>query len=521
MDAFPSNQVVLFGARTIPGADVRDLAARLASGLQGLGVGPGSVVAVMMRNEPAYLSTMLAVQKLGAYYVAVNWHFMREDAGFVLADSGARVFIVHADLLGRLSGAIPEGTRLIVVSTPPELRDAYGLDATACEAVPDGAIEWHAWLRQLPPWAGDDLPPLGSIYYTSGSTGRPKGVKRLTGTPEQAQAWHRTRAIATRAFPGFRTAIVGPLYHGGPNTAAVVALNLASLIVMFPRFDAQALLASVHRHRLTHLSLVPVMLIRMLALPEEERARYDLSSLEVVTHGGSKCPPEVKRRAIDWLGPKIVETYGASEVGLVTMITTDEWLEHPGSVGRPFEGTRVRITDADGVMLPNGRVGQIWVDPGRNSLPFTYLNNDAARGAIERDGFVATGDIGTLDDDGYLYITDRARDMVVSGGVNIYPAEIEAVLVDCPGVFDCAVFGVPDAEYGERIAAAIQPAPGAVLRADDVRSFLRERIAGYKVPRRIEFRDALPRDSMGKVFKQRLRDEAGACASPSGDRAIG
>jgi long-chain acyl-CoA synthetase len=498
-------QTFLFGERHIDASLIREDAARAASGFASMGIGAGDTVAVLMRNEPAYLSVMLAVQKLGAYYVAINWHFKQDEAGFVVTDSNAKVLVVHADLWPGVAQAVPPQVQVILVPTPPEVIEAYRLSAPG-SAPERRVLDWTSWLQGFNLWAQPDLPPLGSIYYTSGTTGRPKGVRRLPGTPEQAAAWHRTRAVATKAWQGFRTAIVGPLYHGGPNTAAVVALNMASLVVMFPRFDAEALLKAVHEHKLTHLPLVPIMLIRLLGLPEDVRSRYDVSSLEIVTHGGSACPPEIKRRAIAWLGPKLVETYGASEVGLVTMITTEEWLRHPGSVGRPFDGTTIRILDEDGGVLGPHQSGEIWVNPGANSLPFTYQNNEQARREVERDGFIANGDIGYLNEEGYLFITDRKRDMIVSGGVNIYPAEIEKELILCPGVRDCAVFGGPDPEYGERVLAAVQLEPGCTTDRDEILTFLRPRIASYKIPRLIEFHDELPRDSMGKVFKYKLRE---------------
>lgn len=499
------SQTVLFGGRSVSGHDIRHQAACAASGLAALGVGHNDTVAVLMRNEPVWLSVLLAAQKLGAYYVGINWHFKADEVAFIVADSEAKVLVVHSDLLPDVSANLPQSLKVLVVATPPEVIDAYGLSPSA-SSIASGLMDWHEWIQGYAPWPHPDLPPLGNIYYTSGTTGRPKGVRRLPGTAEQSAAWHRTRALATNAWDGFRTVIVGPLYHGGPNTAAVVALNLASLIVMMPRFDALELLEHVSRHRLTHVPLVPIMLVRMMALPPEMRARFDMSSIEIVTHGGSACPPEIKRRAIEWLGPKLVETYGSSEVGLVTMLTSTEWLSRPGSVGRPFAGTRIRIVDDEGAELPTGIDGEIWVDPGPNSLPFTYQNNEAARRAVERDGFISVGDIGHLDADGYLYITDRKRDMIVSGGVNIYPAEIEKVLVLCPGVRDCAVFSAPDTEYGERVVAAVQRESGAMLGESEVRQFLRDRIAAYKVPRTVEFHEALPRDSMGKIFKNKLRE---------------
>jgi long-chain acyl-CoA synthetase len=500
------NQVILFGERETSGEALRRDAARIASGLARLGVGQGGRVAVMLRNEPAYLELLLAADRLGAHCVAINWHFREEEAGFILRDSDAAVLVVHADLLPQVAGSIPDGMPVLVVPTPPEVQKAYGVPVAASE-VPPGMTVWTAWREAQPEWTAPAVPPLGVMMYTSGTTGRPKGVRRLSGTPEQHDAQRRVRSLVGRTRPGMRTAVLGPLYHAGPGSGARVALHEAELIVMFPRFDAEELLRLIETRRLTHLTLVPIMFVRLLKLPEEVRRRYDISSLECVTHGGSACAPEVKRQMIEWWGPILNETYGSTEASLITFVTSEEWLARPGTVGRALPGTSIRILDEEGRPLPPGEVGEIYVNSGPNALPFTYHKADAERQRIERDGHVTNGDVGYLDQNGYLFITDRKRDMVISGGVNIYPAEIEAILIQHPEVMDCAVLGVPDPEYGEGLAAAIQPRPGSVPDTDALRAWMRERLAGYKVPRRLEFLPELPRDSMGKVFKRRLREQ--------------
>jgi long-chain acyl-CoA synthetase len=490
------------GSRSLQGTTLQAQAARAASGFHSLGLQPGDTVAVMLRNDLPYLELMLALGRLGVHLVAVNWHFQAEEAAYVFQDSAARALVIHADLWPRLADAVPVGLPVLIVPTPQDVREAYALEPTP---MPAGAQDWATWRDAFAPCTSEPVPSVGSMLYTSGTTGRPKAVMRLPGTPQQHAGSKRVRALASRAREGMRTAVVGPLYHAGPNAAARVALDLAERIVVLPRFDAEQLLAAIDEHRITHLSLVPVMLVRLLKLPAEVRARYDVSSLENVTHGGSPCAPEVRRAMIDWWGPIVNETYGSTETGLVTWVSATEWLARPGTAGRAFEGMSLRILDAEGRVLPPGEVGEIYVDPGDNALPFTYRNNDAARRAIERDGHVTNGDIGYLDAEGYLYVTDRKRDMVISGGVNIYPAEIEHVLVTNPLVADCAVFGIPDAEYGEAVAAAVVRAPGSRITEAEVRDWVRQRLAGYKVPRHVEFHDALPREGMGKVFKNQLR----------------
>jgi long-chain acyl-CoA synthetase len=500
----PTQQALICGERRLSGIDLRDNAARAASGFAALGVQPGDAVAVMMRNDLPYLEAMLAVSRLGAHLVAVNWHFQADEAGFLLNDSGAKLLMIHADLLPKVAAVVPPGVRLIVVDTPPDVAAAYQLGDTPSR-LPADALAWVPWRDSFEPSRAPPVPPLGSMLYTSGTTGRPKGVMRLPGTPRQHAGQLRVRALVGKAREGMRTAIVGPLYHAGPNSGARLALEMADVVVVLPRFDAEQLLQVIEAHQLTHLSLVPVMLVRLLKLAPQVRARYKLSSLENVTHGGSPCPPDVRRAMIDWWGPILTETYGSTEAGLVTLCTSEEWLRFPGTVGQPLEGMSVRIVDEHGKLLPAGEVGEIYIDAGENALPFTYRNDPALRQRIERDGHITNGDMGYLNAEGYLFITDRKRDMVISGGVNIYPAEIEHVLLGCPDVIDAAVFGIPDAEYGEALAAAVVPAPGRLPSAESIQAYLRERLAGYKVPRVIDFHEALPREGMGKLFKNVLR----------------
>lgn len=498
----PHEQIILCGARQRSGVEVRERAARAATGFASLGLHQGDAVAVMMRNDLPYLELMLAAGRLGVHMVAVNWHFRNEEAAYVLNDCGARVLVIHADLWEGVRDVVPAGMVVIVVPTPDEVRASYGL---AQAALPPGALEWNEWLSGFEPHAAPPLPPIGSMLYTSGTTGRPKAVMRLPGTQRQHEGAMRIRSLASQAAEGMRTVIVAPLYHAGPNSGARVALEMASVIVLMPRFEPQQLLELIERHRITHLSMVPIMFVRLLKLPEPVRTRYDVSSLQNVTHGASPCAPEIKRAMLEWWGPIISETYGSTEAGLVTFATAADWMARPGTVGRPFPGTRVRVVDEAGHDLPPGESGEIVVDPGENALPFTYRNNPQARAAVDRDGFITNGDVGYLDADGYLFVTDRKRDMIISGGVNIYPAEIEHALLGSPEVADCAVFGIPDAEYGEAVAAAVVPAADRHPTPESVQAWLRERLAGYKLPRVVEIRASLPREGMGKVFKQQLR----------------
>jgi long-chain acyl-CoA synthetase len=454
-------------------------AAQTAAALEACGVGEGDAVCILLRNEPAYLDLMFGCRLLGAYHCPVNWHFKADEAGHILRDSGAKVLVTRPDLLEPIADAVPPGTRVVA---------GFG-----------------AWRDSHAPWRGTPRAPRGNMPYTSGTTGRPKGVRRNPATEEQRLRAQEMYRSALGLEPGMRALLSAPLYHSAPNLYALQVMLAGELLVLEPRFDAERTLALVERHRISNLYLVPTMFVRLLGLPEATRRRYDLSSVRFVVSMGSPCPPEAKRRMIDWWGPVITESYASSEAGINTFITSQEWLQRPGSAGRILGEGRIRILDDDGRELPPGRVGAVYVR--QPFYPdFTYSNNPAARAALEKDGLWGVGDMGYLDEAGYLYIADRKSDMVISGGVNIYPAEIEAVLMTLPGVADCAVFGIPDAEFGEALAAAIQLVPESSLSAASVQQFLQQKIANYKIPKTITFHDALPREDSGKIFKRRLRE---------------
>lgn len=465
---------LVFDQEVISPDELERRAACAASGFESLGVREGDVVALFLHNRPAYLEAMLACRLLGAYHCPINWHFKADEAGFILRDSGARLLVAEPELLAQID--------------------------PSTEVVTD----WRGLVGAHPPWRGTPRTARTNMPYTSGTTGRPKGVRRMPATGAQRELALELYRTVLGLEPGMRALVSAPLYHSAPNLYAMQALLHGSLLVLEPRFDAERTLALIERHRLTNVYLVPTMYVRLLRLPAETRTRYDLSSLRFISSTGSPCAPDVKRAMIDWVGPIITETYAASELGHVTFIGSREWLERPGSVGRALGEGVVKILDDHGRELPPGEIGLIYCR--QPAYPdFTYTNNPAARQALERAGLWCVGDMGYLDADGYLYVADRKSDMVISGGVNIYPAEIEAVLMTMPGVADCAVFGIPDAEFGEALAAAVQSKSGEALSDKSVQEFLRARIAGYKVPRVVTFHEALPREDSGKIFKRLLR----------------
>lgn len=499
---------IVSGTRHVGRIELDDAVRRAATGFEAFGVGAGDAVAWLLRNDIAIFETTLAAGLLGAYPVPVNWHLAPEEIAYVLTDSAAKVLVVHADLHAKLLpalAALEHPPRLLVVDTPDHIAAAYGIDAALCRA-PQGSVRWSDWLAGQAPWQGTPRAAPSSMMYTSGTTGRPKGVRRRPWTSEQRAVYSRINGPVIGFGPKLRTVITAPLYHAAPNSHALGSAAAAdSLVVLQPRFDAEDLLRSIEAYRITNLFMVPVMFVRLLRLPEEIRRRYDLSSLRHVVHAGAPCGTDVKRAMIEWWGPILHEYYGSTESSLITAITSEEWLKKPGSVGRAVENAVIHILDEEGRALPAGEIGEIYVR--RSDVPdFTYQNDAEKRADVEQDGLITNGDVGYLDEDGYLFLCDRRRDMVISGGVNIYPAEIEDVLIRHPDVRDCAVFGIPDAEYGEGLAAFIQPVPGAEPTVEDILNHLRTHLAGYKIPKVVEFKDELPREDTGKIFKRKLRE---------------
>ncbi|ANK83190.1 MAG: long-chain fatty acid--CoA ligase [Rhizobiales bacterium NRL2] len=480
-------------------------AARMARALHDSGVRADDCVAIYLRNDFPFFETSAACTLIGAYATPINWHYTAEEAGYILRDCDAKVVVIHSDLLANIRTAIPEGVTVVAVPTPPEIAAAYGVSPPA--SLPQGVVAYDDFIAGLEPWT--DPPPAsrGTMIYTSGTTGHPKGVRR-DPLDEDAQARQ-----AEQIFEGFgipadcsavRTVMTGPMYHSAPNAYGLAAARNGAFIYLQARFDAEDLLRIVQDYRITHMHVVPTMFVRLLRLPEEVRAKYDVSSLVHVIHGAAPCPPEAKRRMIEWWGPVIYEYYGSTENGLVTVVTSKMATEKPGTVGKPISSNHIRILDDDHNDLPPGEIGEVYIwRPNRTD--FTYNKRDDARREIDVEGFLTNGDMGWLDEDGCLFLADRKNDMVISGGVNIYPAEIEKALVGMPGVKDCAVFGIPDAEFGEALAAHVERADPSVGE-DAVKRYLAQHVARYKIPRTIVFADSLPREDSGKIFKRKLRE---------------
>ena len=478
--------------------DLDDRSNRLAQLLHARGLRFSDHIAILMENNEHYLEVAWAAQRSGLYFTPINFHFTAEEAAYIVDDCDAQALIVSHQLsqlasdLVRLLPSVVE-TRL-VVGGPVDGYESYEETTSACAVEPLAEeLEGHA------------------MMYSSGTTGRPKGIRyrlerKPVGNPDIGLSGFAALYSIDEATKYLSPA---PLYHSAPLQFCIAINRFGGTNVILEHFDPEACLAAIERHRVTHAQFVPTMFVRMLKLPQEVRAKYDLSSLQLVIHAAAPCPIEIKRQMIDWLGPIIFEYYGAT-VGMgATMITSEEWLTHPGSVGKPFM-TEVHILDEDGTPLPVGESGVVWFAPSERSLSFEY-HKDPAKTAQTRDerGWASVGDMGRLDEDGYLYLTDRRDFMIVSGGVNIYPQEAENLLITHPKVLDAAVFGIPDAEMGERVHAVVQPInmgdAGPALEGE-LLAFCHEHLAKYKCPKAVDFDPELPRQPTGKLYKRLLRD---------------
>lgn len=495
---------IIAGDRRRTRAEVQARAAQAAGGFQRLGIGEGDAIALLLRNDFPFFEASAAAGLIGAYATPINWHLTAEEAGYILRDSGAKALLVHEDLWPPIAAIVPVGVAVFLVPTPPDIRAAYGIRTGL--TVPPGTKDWDEWLAAQTPFVGEPQVPRSSMIYTSGTTGRPKGVRRARPTPDQIV---KAQAAAVRIFglDAAAPAIVlmnGPMYHSATNAYGLNALRTGATIILQPKFDAEGMLALIARHGISHMHIVPTMFVRLLKLLPEVRARYDLSSLRFVVHGAAPCPIDVKRQMIEWWGPVICEYYGSTETGIPVWHDSADALRKPGTVGKMVDGATIEIVDEAGRALPRGEIGEVYVRV-RHVTEFTYQGLDDKRREISRGDLATVGDVGWLDKEGFLFLCDRKRDMIISGGVNIYPAEIEAALLRLPAVRDCAVFGIPHEDLGETVCAYIEPEADAAIDPAAIRADLAPHLARYKIPAVIEYIDRLPREDSGKIFKRKLR----------------
>jgi long-chain acyl-CoA synthetase len=469
----------------------RCLAARLAHA----GLAEGACVAVVVENDVAYFEAVWAAQRAGLYYVPVNWHLTAEEVEYLITDSESSGILgseTFRPLLEAVGGHLaPPGLQVVLAAGPAGRRAWQPPSEVDPSESPerDGAV----------------------MFYSSGTTGRPKGIRRpLSGQPFGAGSF-LDRLLADRYGFGPQTVYLSPapLYHAAPLGWSMATHRLGGTVVVMDHFDPERFLEAIARYRVTHVQLVPTMFVRLLKLPEEVRRAADLSSLQMAVHAAAPCPVEVKRQMLEWWGPIIHEYYAGSEGNGLCAIGPEEWLAHPGSVGRPLFG-EVHIVGDDGRELPAGEVGTIYFS---GTPAFEYHRDpEKTRQAFNDRGWSTLGDLGSVDEDGYLYLSDRRTNLVISGGVNIYPREVEDVMVLHPAVADVAVLGEPHEELGHQVVAFValtDPAAASLALADALIDHCRRHLAAFKCPRRIIFDQDLPRTPTGKLAKHRLLDRLG------------
>ena len=464
---------------------------RAAQLFRARGLGVGGTIALLLDNVPEYYDIVWGAQRAGLFFVCISSKLTAPEVDYIVRDSGATLVIASASL--------PVAAALAL----------DGVEAFMLGGALPGWRSWEEAVAAMPATPIADQRAGVDMLYSSGTTGRPKGVRvALPADPDIAAA--NVLAMLARGLYGLGSDTIylspAPLYHAAPLRWSMTVMRLGGTVVMMRHFDPEAALAAIERYRVTASQWVPTHFVRMLKLPEEARLAHDLSSLKVAIHAAAPCPIPVKRAMIDWWGPVLYEYYAGSEGNGLTAIDSAQWLAHPGSVGKAAYGV-LHVCDEQGEELGPGEEGLVYFEGG---TPFEY-HNDPAKTAEARNakGWSTLGDIGRIDEEGYLYLTDRKSFMIISGGVNIYPQEIENRLITHPRVADVAVIGGPDAEMGERVIAVVQPvdmAEAGPELAEELTRWCRAELSGVKTPRQIDFAAELPRHATGKLYKRLLRD---------------
>ncbi|HXH56061.1 acyl-CoA synthetase [Iamia sp.] len=466
-----------------------------AHGLRGLGLEAGDTLAVLLPNGVELIELFLAALQVGVRITPINFHLVGPEVAYILADAEAKAFVAHERFAAVAVAAADEA------GFPVDARYAVGAVA--------GFAPYGELFDGQPTTAPEGRTTGAAMHYTSGTTGRPKGVKRaLAGIDPSDMAelmGYLPNLFGIAAHDGHVHLTVSPLYHTAVLMWTGNALSLGHTVVLMDKWSAPETLRLIETHGVTYSHMVPTQFVRLLELPPETRARYDMSSLRNMVHGAAPCPQEIKRRMIEWWGNTIQEYYAATEGG-GTVISAEEWLERPGSVGRPWPGSEIRIYDDEQRLLGPGQIGTVYMSL---MADFEYKGDPSKTRANRIDGYFTVGDLGELDADGYLFLRDRKSDMIISGGVNIYPTEIEGELINHPLVADVAVFGIPNRDWGEEIKAVVETPEGTDGSPEvetEILAWAATRMARFKLPRSVDFVAALPREPNGKLIKRRLRD---------------
>ena len=477
-------------------AELNAQANRLVRALRRRGVRPGAGIALLCANRTEFVEVVAAADRAGLRLTPVNWHLTADEAGYIVDDCEAGAVIADARF-GEVAAAASAHAASVTV------RLAIGGDVDGFETYTDA----------LAPEVDDDIddPCIGTrMLYTSGTTGRPKGVHRDDSTAAPGAVTAATLAWASGYRPGRGQLhlCTGPLYHAAPLQLSLVVPQTGGVgVVLMDGWSAEETLELIERHRVTHTHMVPTMFHRLLSLPADVKERHDLSSLSFVVHGAAPCPVPVKQAIIEWWGPIVAEYYAATE-GAGTVVLSDEWLQRPGTVGRPETSDHILILDDDGNPCAPREVGTVYLKAPSEGRFDYFKDGDKTAGAY-RGGHYTLGDVGYLDEEGYLFLTDRSANLIISGGVNIYPAEVEAVLINHPAVGDVGVIGVADTDWGEEVVAVVEPQPGVTGTpelATELLEWCRPRLARFKWPRRVDFVEVLPRHDNGKLYRQLLRE---------------
>jgi long-chain acyl-CoA synthetase len=480
--------------RTRSRGELVDRGVRLGRWLLGDGgVAPAGHVSMLLGNRVEMVDLLVAAQLSGTWITAINYHLTAPEVAYILDDSGSTILFTDPEheVVAREAAALAPGAVQVVVAGPD-------LDAIATS----GSDE---------PFPLDG-PGGGTMLYTSGTTGRPKGVKRVRQGSLGATLTVGAAAGMVLGLDGRGPHLVtGPLYHAAPLGFAAIDLANGAELVLMPRWDEARCLELIQERAVRNSHIVPTMCVRLLRLPEEQRAAFDPSSLSTVLHGAAPIAPQVKHRMIEWWGPVLTEYWGSTEGGVFTLVDSEAWLTKPGTVGKAIASYEVFAIDAESERLPAGEVGTLYTRNLVTDEVFEYHQApEKTEAAHLVPGTFTMGDVGHVDEDGFVFLSDRAANMIISGGVNIYPAEIEQELIDHPAVADVAVFGIPDDEWGEQVKAAVELAEGYVASSEleaELLLFARERLAGFKVPRSVDFEDQLPRHPTGKLYTRLLRDK--------------
>ena len=473
------------GARTFAELDKR--ADQLVRVLRALGLEAGDAVALVAHNRPEFVEVWAACRRAGYRLTPINWHLTVDEMAYIVEDCEARALVVDAEAPASIALA-----RTRADSVPAVL--VVGGAASVGESYEDA-------VRAAPTGPLDDPTPGSLMLYTSGTTGRPKGVHKRPHPPVVENiAFYEAESVHL---------CTGPLYHAAPlNISLISPLSNGAGVVLMDTWTAPETLRAIEHHRVTHTHVVPTMFHRMLALDDETRQHYDLSTLRLVVHGAAPCPIPVKEAMIAWLGPVLVEYYASTE-GAGTLVDSGTWLRKPGTVGKPYPADQIIVGNEDATPVPAGEIGMVWVKshPGDE---FEYFGDSEKTDKNQRGAWYTLGDLGYLDEDGYLFLSGRSAELIISGGVNIYPAEIDAVLLEHDAVRDAATIGVPDDEWGEAVLAVVELEPGAdrsPAMAEALIQHCRDGLARFKCPRAVEFVDQLPRQDNGKVYRKVLREQ--------------